>query len=680
MMMAIVYFLFLSGAVLVVPFVSVKWKGIITVSSVIISAIFFAIPAVRALTGDAIEFVFQGSLVAGPVLLKIDALSGWFILLINFTMVTGALYGLQYMKGYYVQSSNLSLHCIAFLLVQTNLGIICIVHNAIAFLFAWETMAVSVVLLVIFEHVKHNTIKAGLNYLIQSHLCVVFLSIGFLWVASRTNSFDFDAISQFSSNAPLLSTFALFLCFFTGFAFKAGFVPFHTWLPYAHPAAPSHISGIMSGVIIKIGIYGILRMILLIHSDYTVLGLFILFVSVFSALYGVMLAILQHNLKKLLAYHSIENIGIIGIGIGLGCIGIGKSNNLLATAGFAGALLHVLNHSLFKSLLFYVAGNVYRATHSMNIESLGGLTKKLPQSSFLFLAAALAICGLPPFNGFVSEFLIYYGLFSGFSTSSILVIICFLFSIFGLALIGGLALLCFTKAFGVVFLGTQRNQLSVLPFSGAGLEKFELLPMYLAMGFILAIGLFPSVFLHLLSGPVKLFSGKLTSANPSLYPMNDLGIALKYIGLCGLGFVILSCMVFFLRKKISGQRSPVVSSTWGCGYVGDTSKMEYSASSFIRSYRKLAGPLLSIRKEKKEIEGIFPKYGKHETYPYDKLEGWLIDQPLKQTRFFFGKFRFLQNGMIQLYTLYGVIFIILVIVIPPGYVLFNAIIEFLNQL
>ena len=176
----------------------------------------------------------------------------------------------------------------------------------------------------------------------------------------KPDSYSFDAIADFSNQQSTLAGTALFLCFFIGFAIKAGFVPFHTWLPYAHPAAPSHVSGIMSGVVIKIGIYGILRMLLLIKTDYTTIGYIILFISIITGIYGVMLATIQHNLKKLLAYHSIENIGIIGIGIGLGCIGLGATNKWMAILGFSGALLHTLNHSLFKSLLFYSAGNVYR--------------------------------------------------------------------------------------------------------------------------------------------------------------------------------------------------------------------------------------------------------------------------------------------------------------------------------
>lgn len=677
MMMAITYFSIVAAGILLIPFIRVKWKGIITVSVVIVNAVLAGWLAVKVLTGKQFDFIFYGTPVTGDIAVRIDALSGWFILLINFTLVTGALYGLQYMKSYRKQSSNITIHCIAYLLTQSMLTIICVVQNALVFLFAWETMALSVAMLILFEHYKPDTIKAGINYIIQSHLCIVFLSLGFIWVASRTNSYDFNAISNFSSTLSSFASMALFLCFFIGFAFKAGFVPFHTWLPYAHPAAPSHISGVMSGVVIKIGIYGILRMILLIKTDYTLLGFIILFISIVSGVYGVMHAILQHNLKKLLAYHSIENIGIIGIGIGLGTIGIGTNNLLLTTLGFAGGMLHVLNHSLFKSLLFYGAGNVYQATHTMNIEHLGGIVKRMPHTSILFLVAALAICGLPPLNGFVSEFLIYSGLFNGLKTGNMVSMLSLLISVFGLVIIGGLALLCFTKAFGAVFLGNSRHHFPHPPTeSSAG----KLIPMYMVMGLILAIGLCPNFFLGMLSEPLKLFTDKLSLSAEAAYTVTNTGYTMMYIGWCSTGLIVLTGIIFFIRKKITAQKSVAITPTWSCGYVGNTAKMQYSASSFVRTYRKLAEPLLSIYKKKKEIKGIFPRDGWRETHPYDIVEEWLIDIPLKQIKYFLGKFRFLQNGMIQMYTLYGIVFIILVLGLPFLYGAIKSLIEFLNHL
>ena len=295
-------------------------------------------------------------------------------------------------------------------------------------------------------------------------------------------------LTQYFSGHPNI---LLFLLFFIGFGIKAGFVPLHTWLPEAHPAAPSHISGVMSGVMIKMGIYGILRVLLSVQTDLLWIGTIILGVSLISGLLGVMTAILQHDLKRLLAYHSIENIGIIGIGIGLGIIGKATGNDALALLGLSGGLLHVLNHSLFKSLLFYGAGSVYRSTHTRHIDHLGGLIKKMPYTAVFFLIGSLAICGLPPFNGFISEYLIYLGMFKSLSGASLYQIITILFSIIGLTLIGGLAIFCFTKAFGIVFLGQPRSdEVSHAKESGIGM----MIPQIIIIVFILMIGLGSSLF------------------------------------------------------------------------------------------------------------------------------------------------------------------------------------------
>ena len=668
------FIVIILSAIVLIPLVSVQWKGMITSVTVTIIAVLSSIIALRALAGVDSEYLFNGSLVTGKIPVRIDALSGWFILIINFTCLTGVFYGMQYMKPYRSQKNNLSLHCVSFILMQASLISICSLQNSIAFLVAWEIMALSSFILIIFEHYKRETLNAGINFLIQSHICIMLMTLGFIWVALKMNSYDFRAVSLFVSTNSLLTGVALFLCFFTGFSIKAGFVPFHTWLPYAHPASPAHISGIMSGVIIKIGIYGILRMLLLIKSDYLVIGYFILFISIISGIYGVMLAIIQHNLKRLLAYHSIENIGIIGMGIGLGCIGLGKGNNILIELGFAGALLHTLNHSLFKSLLFYGSGNVYQATHTMDIEKLGGLGKQMPQTTFLFLIAALAICGLPPFNGFVSEFLIYSGLFKGLEGADKTMLSSVVCGIFGLALIGGLALLCFTKAFGTVFLGTPRHNFKFITReAGSG----KLIPMYAGAILIMIIGLFPKIFIIALSKPLNLFFHLDNHINAAVAPIPE---TISMIGLCSAVFICLTGFIFLLRKRITSNRPQTVNITWGCGYTAPTPKMQYTASSFVRAYRKLAEPLFSIRKNKKEITGVFPKTGWQETHPYDKAEKWFIDYPLHLLKRFFNQFTFLQNGNLQFYILYGVVFILLVLSIPLLFDYVKSLIKFLNQI
>jgi len=664
-------------SIVVIPFSGINIKGIITLCTVTIISALSSYTAVQAFQGINFEFLFSGSLVTGEIPVRIDALSGWFILVINFTFLTGAFYGIQYLKAYRnrVDPVIFTLHCISFILVHSSLVAICSIQNGLVFIIAWEIMAISAFFLVMFEHYKEDTVKAGINYLIQSHICVLFLMAGFIWVSAKMDSFTFDAVRAFSASSTGIINLGLFLCFFIGFAIKAGFVPFHTWLPVAHPAAPSHISGIMSGVIIKIGIYGIMRMLLLIQVDFVTTGYIILFISVISGVYGVMLAIIQHNLKRLLAYHSIENIGIIGMGIGLGCIGHGTGNRLLEFLGFSGALLHVLNHSLFKSLLFYAAGNVYQSTGTMNIERLGGLIKRMPGTAFLFLIAALAICGLPPFNGFISEFLIYSGMFSGLNTAGLSFLLMLVFSIMGLVIIGGLALVCFTKAFGTVFLGVPRIELEREPVeAGAG----ALVPMFAILVLIVAIGIFPDIFIRAVNEPVKLFAA-VPGINMEKAGIPFLGV-MSAVAWCSLAFYILAGVLYLLRKGVMKFRPAAAGETWGCGYGAPTSRLQYTASSFIRNYRKLAEPLLSIEIRKKEVTGIFPAAVAQESHPYDRIEEMFIDRLIKMIGRITDIFSFLQNGNLQYYILYGLVFILLMMTVPIIYDVAISFLKFMNRL
>ncbi len=675
MILVITFILICITGVLSVSFLNVRMKGVVVLMAVVTNSMISGYLAIQSMAGHTISYSFPGSVVTGEIPIRIDALSGWFILIVNFIFITGGWYGLFYMNKYNKEMQKLSLHAVAFILLHSSMVSLIAIQNSIVFLIAWEVMMFSAFICVIFEHEKEVTLRAGINYLIQSHICVVLLVTGFLWVYYKTGSFDFQAITAFSSSQTGPGALFLFLIFFIGFAIKAGFVPFHTWLPYAHPAAPAHISGIMSGVLIKSGIYGILRMLLLIRADFSVIGYIILTISIISGLYGVMLAIVQHDLKKLLAYHSVENIGIIGMGIGIGCIGMGSENTILASLGFAGALLHTWNHALFKSLLFYTAGMVYQATHTLNIEHLGGLIKKMPQTATLFLIAAVAISGIPPFNGFISEFLIYSGLYQWLQTATLSSLLFILFLILGLVMIGGLAMLCFTKAFGIVFLGNTRKELHREVKDGPFLQ---LLPLYFIAFFILFIGLFPQLFLYLLRAPVGLFTG-IQGVTYGRFEGTGSG-SLTTISLAVWGLIALSLTIFFIRNRVMRNRPVTAGATWACGYVAPTPKLQYTAGSFVRSYVKLNKPTLMLSKMEKEVNGVFPGESHYETRMYDKLEKWLIDKPVDAFKRFLKRFLFLQNGSLQSYILYGVLFIIGVIFIPMIFDSLTLFVNFLKRL
>jgi hydrogenase-4 component B len=675
MVLTRLFLLIIVTAVIIIPFLKNRGRAIAVLTAILFTSIIASVPAINSLSGNNLDIILNGGLVFGPIPVRLDALSGWFILIISFIFTIGSIYGISYMKSYNEQNANIGLHAVSFVLLFASMISITVVQNSLVFLLMWEIMTLSAFIAVIFEYQKPDTIKAGINFLIQSHISILFLFIGFIWIATKTGSYDFAEIIKYTGlhNGP--TSLVLFIVFASGFGIKAGFVPFHSWLPYAHPAAPAHISGIMSGVMIKMGIFGILRMITLIKTDYLTIGYIILAVSVISGLYGVMLAIIQHNLKRLLAYHSIENIGIIGIGIGLGCIGIGTSNQYLSVLGFTGALLHTLNHSLFKSLLFFTAGNVYQATHTLDIERLGGLIKKMPHTALLFILAAMAICGLPPFNGFISEFVIYNGLYIWMQDAQFIDLIVIIFTVMGLVLIGGLAILCFTKASGIVFLGSPRH-----PFEHEPKEVplKQIIPLYFIAAFIIAIGLFPQIFIGILLDPVSLLTG---STIPNIAPgqMKAVDIMERISWAAG-GFIVFVLFILAVKKLLTRKRKIRTDSTWGCGYVAPTSKIQYTGSSYARTYSKLFSSILLSFKSEQEVTGIFPEETHYETKPYDKLEKWFIDMPLKSYKSFMNRFVFFQNGKLQFYILYGIIFIVAVMLLPVLYDKFITIVEFLKLL
>lgn len=584
----------------------------------------------------------------------IDRLSAFFIIVINITVFTGFLYARGYLSPY-VQSSKslrISIHYFSYLWLCLSMLMVVMLRSGLYFLIAWEIMALSSFFLVIFEAEKRSIMKTGISYLIQMHAGMFFLLIAFLLVERATGKMSFDALSlYFSSESNIL----LFMLFFIGFAIKAGFIPLHTWLPEAHPAAPSHVSGVMSGVMIKMGIYGIIRVIIPLQHDLLLIGLIILVISLISGILGVMMAIVQHDLKRLLAYHSIENIGIIGIGIGTGVIGIATNNNLLALCGFSGGLLHVLNHSLFKSLLFFSSGSVYQAAHTRNIENLGGLMKKMPYTAGLFLIGSLAICGLPPFNGFISEYLIYMGMFNSLSASNLYQSIMLIVVIAGLSLIGGLAIFCFTKAFGIAFLGEARSEKAS---KATEVPRIMLLPQIIPVVFILLIGLASVWFVKPLSGIVtKAFSlpGMAITYGPALNNLTMISI------LSGIFLLSVTALLIYRHFHLKSRKISA-GPTWGCGYTAPSARQQYTSTSFAYNYNHLAKPLLQTKKIMKEIQQdeIFPAIRTFESHSDDIFKKLLIDKPIGWISELLKKIAVMQTGLIQHYILYAFIFMLVV--------------------
>lgn len=642
---------------MLIPWMKTRSAGSLSIT--VSSLIFFLtmIPSVMTLTGNEVP----DTLLIFPGFRWIpDAVSSWFILIINIVFLAGSFYGSGYLKPYSDRPNDIRLHWFLMPVFHFSMIAVCSVTNWFFFLIFWEIMSLSSFILILFERNKESTVKAAMNYFIQMHISILFLmtAVYFLW--SRTGSLEFTALSGFSATQGAADTLVLFLLFFFGFALKSGFIPFHTWLPHAHPAAPAHVSGIMSGVIIKMGIYGIFRVILSLNTNLVTIGWILLLFSIVTALYGIMQATVQQNLKRFLAYSSIENIGIIGIGIGTGTLGLGYSQPMLILMGFGGALLHVFNHGLIKSVLFFCSGNVYQATHTLDMEQLGGLAKKMPRTAFLFIFASVAVCGIPPLNGFISEFLVYAGLFQGILTGSFPEKLMFLIILMLLTAVGGMAILGFTKATGITFLGNPRVQQDV---STTEAPPGKRVPLFILGALMLTAGFFPLFYFWLVKEPLELvFTSHLMNPVPEL--SDKTGILLTKISVLGGIFTTLLILLMIFRRRALIRNGETSAETWGCGFTAPTVKMQYTGASYTRIFRKLFHPIVFVRHKKLQITELFPKpQEEYETQTSDRIEDQLIRKPLEQLLAMAGKFRIFQNGQIQYYLLYGFLFILLILLI-----------------
>jgi NADH:ubiquinone oxidoreductase subunit 5 (subunit L)/multisubunit Na+/H+ antiporter MnhA subunit len=338
---------------------------------------------------------------------------------------------------------------------------------------------------------------------------------------------------------------------------------------------------------------------------------------------------------------------------------LGKDQNVLIFLGFGGALLHVLNHSLFKSLLFYSAGSVYQQTHTRDMNQLGGLIKKMPQTALLFLIGALAIGGIPPFNGFISEFLIYSGLLAGMHSVDIAQTTLMVVSVAGMSIIGGISVFAFTKTFGTIFLGSARTELHHEPRE---VSNIMLVPQYLIVLVMLSIAFFSGYFLNvtmtILNG---VFHVDMEVGNLDYLRYSSV---LQHISLYSFLFLAGIGLLFFIRRAITRKRKITYNSTWGCGYTAPTSRMQYSGKSFTKPLSKLFNFVLIEEKNFNELKSneIFPVSRKYSSSYLDFWEHWLINPAIKYLDLFVGLFKFIQNGRIQAYVLYGIVFILIVFI------------------
>lgn len=604
------------------------------------------VPAVEVLwTGQTLEMRTPWEVPCGSFFMQMDALSAFFLIPVLVLSALSALYGVRYMAPY-GDRKNLGAFWFFFnLLVAGMIGVI-VARNGVLFLVLWEVMSMASFFLVTFENEEESVRRAGWTYLVATHLGTGFLFVLFLILGgqSGSSSLDFDSfVRPGVQMAPVAG--AAFLCAVVGFGTKAGFIPFHVWLPEAHPAAPSPVSAVMSGVMIKTGIYGLVRTLTFLGNPEPWWGGILIGIGLVSGILGVLCALAQHDLKRLLAYHSVENIGIIAFGLGLGVLGLGLNVPGLAVLGFGGGLLHVVNHAFFKGLLFLGAGAVAHATGTRDIDHLGGLIKRMPWTAAAFLVGAAAICGLPPLNGFVSEFLLYIGAFRSVGTPG-LETACGV-TIVGLALIGGLALACFTKAFGIIFLGEPRSEHAMKGHEAGWLMRIPML--LLAMGCV-AIGLLAPRAVGMTQGAVGVVTG-LASADVQKH-MESLTSPLTSVVWIGILFIVLIVLFAGVRKALLAGRTVRESGTWDCGYTRPTARMQYTASSFAQPLTKMFEVVLRPRCTGSRPAGLFPVPAAFGTETEDVFRHNLYRPVFQGVEWCIARLRFLQEGRVQLYILY----------------------------
>lgn len=524
-----------------------------------------------------------------PFALRVDGLSAPFLILTGLVGAAAAVYGSGCSAAYENIYSLRKLGALFNLLLLT-LTLQVMADNALTFLVLWEAMSLIAYLLVLTEHREPATVRAANWYVAITHVGFAALLAMFFLLAAGDPTAGFDTLR---ANAPnVTQRNIIFLLALIGFGAKAGMIPLHVWLPMAHPVAPSHVSALMSGVVIKMGVYGFCRVALdLMGGGPAWWGGAVLALGVGSALFGVLYALMEHDLKRLLAYHSVENIGIIFIGIGAGLLFQSYGLTKLAVLGFVAALYHAINHACFKGLLFLGAGSVLHATGTRNMEEMGGLIKRMPRTALAFLIGAAAIAALPPLNGFASEWLVFQTLLGGWTIPEPAVALMIPIAVALLALTGGLAMACFVKAFGIAFLA--------LPRSRAAEEARECAPSMQAGMAILAfacvaLGLTPFIVVPSLGralagiGGLPVDAVGFSIALPLVVPGTFGSMSSPFLAA---GLLILLGIVATLIRLVGAERGTRVGDTWGCGRIAQTPRMQYTATAFAEPLRRVFAEL-----------------------------------------------------------------------------------------
>ena len=590
------------------------------------------------LNGAGIDAVGSSS---GGALFFWDPLSCFFLAGVFLIAGLGSIYGLGYWKQTDHPDNGRKLR-LWYGFMAAGMALVIVARHAFLFLVGWESMAVSAYFLICTEDDQKEVREAGWVYFVATHVSTLLLFAFFAYYGRLKG--DFNLSPFHAGDLTNIQADTLFILALVGFGLKAGLFPLHVWLPSAHGNAPSHVSALMSGVLLKVGIYGLMRMCWLFPFSPSWWGEMVVALGIVSAVLGVVFALGQHDLKRLLAYHSIENIGIILLGFGLALWGRAEGKPEWIVLGLAGSLLHVWNHGLFKASLFYAAGSVIHSTKTRRIDALGGLAKQMPWTALGFLVGAVAICGLPPLNGFISEFLVYLGFFKQVGVSEGLSF--GLLAVPALALTGGLALACFAKVYGVIFLGEPRTEAAQ---NARESNQAMLFPLYVLSAICLWIGLVPQSVMPILQKAVNEWapgtSFQATVGWGSIpWGYFTVGGLLILAGL-GLGLWWLG-----RGKKENDAQKPLP--TWDCGFIQASPSIQYTAASFAQILVDLFRWILCPTRKRVEKKDLFPAGESFKTHVPETVLDYLVLPFLKGGQWILKWFKVLQSGYLQAYVLF----------------------------
>jgi len=573
----------------------------------------------------------------GRIQCGVDELSAFFLLGLSLCSGLASLYAIAQARAGHLSRSEA---CFFPLLLGGMAGVL-IARDGILFVVAWEAMSLAGYFLVVTASANAEGQRAGLVYLIASHLGAAALVLLFLTLGAGGGDTSFEFAAR--SAAQYKGSFSYwFLLLFVGFGAKAGLWPLHTWLPEAHPVAPSHVSAVMSGVMTKMGIYGLLRILLFFPAVSFGTAATLVALGAISAFVAALHAAVQRDLKRLLAYSTVENVGLVAVGLGFGFVGKASDMPELVVLGFGAALFHVLGHGLFKGLSFLAAGTVLHATHTKNLDQLGGLATRMPRTAVAFLVGTTALSGLPPISGFVTEFLLLTCALRAAAATDPVLALLGLATLVALALTGGLAILAATKAYGISFLGEPRSEAARMATDPPALE---ILPLLLGAVGCVALGVWPASAISLLSPALRVLgigNEGLPVFERALFSVGT--VALLIIGAASLLWLTSLLLVWRCGKRYEP--------TWGCGYEHPSPRMQYTAMSYSQPLSVPFDGLLAERVAQEPVSGVFPAPASYEAWPNDVTGERLLLPLLARLRSLVGRLRLVQHGHLQTYLFY----------------------------